>query len=310
MPLFSIIIPAHNAADYLPQCLDSIFSQKFTDYEVICIDDGSTDSTPALLDNYATTHGNLKVLHQHCSGPATARNQGLATATGDYILFVDSDDRILPDALGSLASVINGEDIVGFSTRKYFDSTGKTEDCTTQPSLNDTGWQYFNHYRLTPSPVHFVCIWQRAYRREFLEANHLRFVDGLCRAEDDLFTTMVMLHARSVKTIPDCLYVYRVRQGSVTRSDNPKLDDDSHHVQQMLADTFIPMQGIDKQIIYQVLASNYINGFNRKGNALTATEWRQFREVCVTPRHRRLYRLIRIHPTLFQLYNKLCSSLR
>lgn len=303
---FSIIIPAYNAEAYLKRCLDSILSQNYSDYEVIVIDDGSTDGTSNILGQYPQ----VKVISQTNHGMATARNRGLEVAQGDYILFVDSDDRLCPNALANLAPHLDSEDIVGFGTQIYNESNGIYTDNPIQPTAATAGWDYFNHHRLTPSPVHFVCIWQRAYRRAFLEENNLRFTDGLKRAEDDLFTTMAMFHTRSIKTIAEYIYTYHVRQGSITRTEDPKLTNDARRVQQLLADTFIPMQDVDKTAIYQVLATNYITILSTKGNTLTFTEWKQFHEVCVTPRHRRLYQISSISPILLRIYNTLCSSLR
>ncbi len=302
---FSIIIPAYNAEAFLPRCLDSIFSQEFDDYEVIVINDGSSDGTAVLLEGYASKYPNMHVFTQSNHGMATARNRGVNVAQGDYILFVDSDDELMPHALSNLAPQINGEDIVGFGTRIYNEQTGTNIDfqLSTHDTKRYSGWEYFNLYRLKSTPVHFVCIWQRVYRRGFLEENSLRFAEGLRRAEDDLFTTMVMLHARSVKTITDTLYIYHIRKGSITRTSNLRLDADSWHVQQILADTFIPLQAIEKTAIYQVLASNYINHISVKGNTLTRREWEQFHEACITPRHQRLYRIAHTSPALLRLYS-------
>lgn len=309
--LFSIIIPAYNAEAYLSLCLDSIFSQEFEDYEVIVINDGSTDRTEALLEEYVANHRNLHLLNQENHGMATARNRGLEEAQGDYVMFIDSDDQIAEDALKTLAGQIFGEDIIEFGSSIYNEGTQTTTHFQLSSSNFQpcSGWGYFCRERLIPRPVHFVCIWQRVYRRAFLEENNLRFVDGLRRAEDDLFTTMTFLHAQSVKTIADCLYIYHVRATSITRSSDPRLDADSWHVQQILADTFIPMQGIDKTAIYQVLASNYINHISVKGDTLTRREWEQFHEACITPRHRRLYRLSFIHPALLHFYKKVSCYL-
>lgn len=307
-PRLSIIIPAYNAEAYLQRCLDSIFSQEFNDFEVIVINDGSTDGTSALLEHYPQ----VKIIHQGNHGMATARNQGIEVSTGEYILFVDSDDELMPQALSNLVPHLNGEDIIGFGTRIRNEQTGTNTDF--QLSNHDTkhysGWEYFNRHRLEATPVHFVCVWQRAYRRAFLEKYRLRFANGLRRAEDDLFTTQAFLYAQSVKTMADCLYIYYVRLCSITRSSDPQLDADSWRVQQTLADTFILMQGIDKTVIYRVLASNYINHLSTKGNRLTKAEWKQFREVCITPRHRRLYSIASISPVILRFYNHLCSSLR
>ena len=307
---FSIIIPAYNAEAYLSRCLDSIFAQEFEDYEVIVINDGSTDGTSSLLEQYTSRHPNLRVLNQSNQGMASARNHGLEKAIGEYIMYVDSDDRIVEHALATLAQHIGGEDIIGFGSRIFNEIDCTYSNNSIIPNTSITGWDYFNRERLISRPVHFVCIWQRVYRRAFLEEHGLRFVNGLRRAEDDLFTTMTFLHAKSVKTIDDNLYIYHVRPGSITRSSDPKLDADSWHAQHILADNFINMQGIDKRVIYQVLASNYINHLSHKGNILSSIEWEQFREVCVTPRHRKLYCIAHISPSLLRIYNHLCSSLR
>ena len=246
---------------------------------------------------------------------STARNRGLDEARGEYILFVDSDDLLTDGALATLVAELTGEDIIAFNAKKLHDATGEQTYHPTirEPETTD-GWTYFCRHRLEATDIHFVCIWQRAYRRQFLIDNNLRFADGILRAEDDLFTTQVMLAAKTVKTITPCLYIYRIRANSITTTVDRRRFDDSLRVQRLLADLFIPLQGVDKRAIYRVLASNYINLFSRKTKNLYGNidremkrwvDWRQFRTVCLTPRHRRLYHLIRIHPSLFRFYELL-----
>lgn len=307
----SIIIPAYNAEAYLPQCLDSILAQEHQDCEVIVVDDGSTDGTAALLERYP----DVKVVHQENHGMSTARNRGLDEARGEYILFVDSDDLLTAGALETLVAELSGEDIIAFNAKKLHDATGEQTYHPTirEPETTD-GWTYFCRHRLEATDIHFVCIWQRTYRRQFLIDNNLRFADGILRAEDDLFTTQAMLAAKTLRTITPCLYIYRIRANSITTTVDRRRFDDSLRVQRLLADLFIPLQGVDKKVIYRVLASNYINLFSRKTKNLYGNidremkrwvDWRQFRTVCLTPRHRRLYHLIRIHPSLFRFYELL-----
>lgn len=307
----SIIIPAYNAEAYLPQCLDSILAQEHQGCEVIVVDDGSTDGTAALLERYP----DVKVIHQENRGMSTARNRGLDEARGEYILFVDSDDLLTDSALETLVAELSGEDIIAFNAKKLHDATGEQTYHPTirEPETTD-GWTYFCRHRLEATDIHFVCIWQRAYRRQFLIDNNLRFADGILRAEDDLFTTQVMLAAKTLRTITPCLYIYRIRANSITTTIDRRRFDDSLRVQRLLADLLIPLQGVDKRAIYRVLASNYINLFSRKTKKLYGNidremmrwvDWRQFRTVCLTPRHRRLYHLIRIHPSLFRFYELL-----
>lgn len=315
MPKLSIIIPAYNVEVFLPQCLDSIFSQEYADYEVLCIDDGSTDRTPRLLQEYAAAHPNLRVLSQHNQGMSTARNLGLKKAEGEYVLFVDSDDWLCEGSLSKLANSLSGEDVICFNAKKYHEKTGEYKN-NNLPKVDGIvkGWDYFNKVRLIPSEIHFVCIWQRAYRRAFLEENNLSFVEGIRRAEDDLFTTMVMYHAQTLKVVDDCVYVYRVRDNSITTTVDINRWYDSLRVQEIMTDYYVPIKGIEKSAIYQVLASAYINSFSTNTVKLYGhrdielkerMRWDYFKEVCITPRHKRLYRLIRMSPKLFRLYESL-----
>lgn len=95
----SVIIPVYNVEKYLESCLESIKSQTFTDYELILINDGSTDESVAIMRRYAKTDARIRIISQSNRGVSAARNLGLSVAEGDYVLFVDSDDTILPDAL-------------------------------------------------------------------------------------------------------------------------------------------------------------------------------------------------------------------
>ena len=315
----SIIIPAYNVEQFLPKCLDSILRQNHTDFEVIVINDGSTDCSLTVLEGYACKHSNLNVINQDNAGMSTARNRGLEVAKGEYVMFVDSDDWLCDNALESLCPNFNGEDVVCFNAKKYVeDKNVFVENNRPFTGKVMSGWDYFNSQRLIPAEIHFVCVWQRAYRREFLDANNLRFADGILRAEDDLFSTMVMYHAKSVKAIDLCCYVYRIRQSSITTTVNINRWYDSLRVQEMLADFFVPLKGIDKSVIYRVLASGYIGWFssttkklygNRDKELKARINWNHFKQTTVTKRHKRLYRLIRISPKLFRQYSKIAQKI-
>ncbi len=315
----SIIIPAYNVEKFLPKCLDSILRQDCGGFEVIAVNDGSTDGTLSLLVKYAGTYSNLKVISQENRGMSTARNRGLEEARGEYVMFVDSDDWLCDNALALLMPHFNGEDVVCFNAKKYIEDDGAfVENDRPVPDAVMSGWDYFNAQRLLSTEIHFVCIWQRAYRRDFLIENNLRFADGILRAEDDLFSTMVMYHAKSVKAIDLCCYVYHIRQSSITTTVNIQRWYDCLRVQEMLAVFFVPLQGLDKSVIYQILASGYINNFSEGTIRLYGNQdkylterinWSHFATTAITKRHKRLYRLIRISPKLFRLYSKLTQKI-
>lgn len=110
MARFSFIIPVYNVAPYLSECLDSVLSQDFEDFEVCVVDDGSSDGSSLICDDYAARDRHIKLCHQENGGVSVARNKALDMATGEYIWFVDSDDYVLPGALSYLDTVIGDSD--------------------------------------------------------------------------------------------------------------------------------------------------------------------------------------------------------
>lgn len=316
---FSIIIPVYNVERYLSQCLDSVLNQSYDgDYEVICVDDGSTDGSPAILEEYAGKNDKIKIIRQENRGLGGARNTGLRAARGRYVWFVDSDDWIEQEALATLAKSIGDEDIVCFNGRRYFeDGTVEIPDSGIEEG-NLTGWEYYGRYALSKRNFHLVCVVLRIYRREFLLADGLFFEEGIYH-EDNLFTPIVCYYAASVRVIPDILYVYRIRQGSITQSINSKRILDTILVTNRLAKFFIPKDNIDKRAVYKILASDYINFFSEEifnlyGDKDKEISWlvdfEMFRKTAVSPRHRFLYCLIKVSPTLFRAYSRLVKKLR
>lgn len=257
--LISIIIPVYNVERYLSQCLDSVLNQSYDgDYEVICVDDGSTDGSPAILEEYAGKSDKIKIIRQENRGLGGARNMGLRAARGRYVWFVDSDDWIEQEALATLAKSIGDEDIVCFNGRRYFeDGTVEIPDSGIEEG-NLTGWEYYGRYALSKRNFHFVCVVLRIYRREFLLADSLFFEEGIYH-EDNLFTPIVCYYAASVRVIPDILYVYRIRQGSITQSFTDKRIFDTIKVANRLAEFFIPKTDIDKSVVYRDIATYYPN---------------------------------------------------
>lgn len=308
--LFSVIIPVYNVEAYLKQCLDSAVGQTYTNVEIICVNDGSTDDSSSILDEYASNHTNFTLLYQENQGLSAARNAGIRAAKGDYVFFLDSDDWIEPDTFKLLAEKQKGEDMICFNGRRFFeDGTAENPDTgITEEGL--TGWKYYNKYALIHRKFHFVCAVLRLYRREFLIQNNLFFEEGIYH-EDNLFTPLACYYARTVKVIPDLLYIYRIRSGSITHSTTPKHILDTVKVANKLSAFFIPKIDIDKQIIYREIAGEYFKGFMREEwqnygtNDKELSEqinWKLFRLVSVYPRHKRIYCLLRIHPVLFRMY--------
>jgi len=308
--LFSIIIPVYNVKQYLQDCLDSVIAQTYPDYELICVNDGSTDGSLALLEEFQKIHTQVQVISQQNKGLSGARNAGIQAAKGDYIFFLDSDDWIEPNALEILAQKQRGEDLVCFNGRREFEDGTTEEPDSGIEETQLTGWEYYNKYALISRKFHFVCSVLRLYRREYLLQNSLLFEEGIYH-EDNLFTPLACYYAQTVKVIPDCLYAYRIRPGSITQSVNVKRLYDMIRVANKLSAFFIPIQDIDKSQLYREISGEYFGTYmsdnlklfgNRDAAIKKLIDWKNFEEVSIYPRHRRIYKLISIHPALFRAF--------
>jgi len=258
---FSIVIPIYNVEKYLEQCLQSVVNQTFTDYEVICVNDGSTDNSLEILQEFeqkfSILNSQFSVINQENKGLSAARNAGIRAANGDYIFLLDSDDYIADNALEILAKNIENQDFIWFSGKVFFD------DDKSFREQQISGWDYYNKYALIPRRFHFVTTVLRLYKREFLTENKLFFREGIYH-EDNLFTPICCYYAENVKVIPDILYFYRIRQGSITQNENSaatsKRTKDTILIINELID-FFENKNINKKIIERQNAMWVLNAF-------------------------------------------------
>lgn len=231
--MISIIIPVYNTETYLRQCLDSILGQTIKDIEMICVDDGSTDQSPRILDDYASLDGRVKVIHKENGGLVSARKTGLKAATGEYIGYVDSDDWIEADMYEKLLEALtNGRaDIVmcgrfedtGDTYRKVwhgipagmYDKKALTEKVYPNMIVNDA----FFEWGIFPG------VWDKLFRRECLEPFQIGVDERLTMGEDAVCVYPALLHAECIGILDECLYHYRQRPASMVRqSVNAKVE--------------------------------------------------------------------------------------
>lgn len=255
--LFSIIIPVYNVEKYLRQCLESVLGQTFSDWEAICVNDGSEDGSVAILGEFVERDSRIRVVEQANAGLSAARNTGLRYAHGDYVLFLDSDDWLEENALEILSRNLEGEDMVCFSGRRYleFEERHLPADRLTGRRY-PSGMDYYIENALQRRDFAFVCVVLRAYKRLFLMEHDLRFTEGIYH-EDNLFTPQACYYAQRVKVIDSCLYDYRVRENSITTTFNPKRSCDMMRIANELAAFFIPKNGFDKTTVYRAITHHY-----------------------------------------------------
>lgn len=209
----SIIIPVFNASQYLRECLDSVFSQTFDgEYEVIAVNDGSTDDSLAICMDYASKHENMKVLTGENAGVSAARNKALEVASGEWLVFVDADDKMLPDALDTLCERERqtSADMVLANAVKLVD--GKM----TKPFLklsNETLPNAICHIK------HFA-LWSYLIPAKIVKQYNIRFVDGLAYSEDRIFIYQLAQHCQTIAYTEIPIYAYRINPTSACQNKN------------------------------------------------------------------------------------------
>ena len=307
MPLFSIVIPVYNVEPYLKECLDSVLAQTCSNFEAVCVNDGSTDGSLAILEDYAASDSRIRIITQPNGGLSAARNTGMDSATGDYLLFLDSDDWIEPNALEIINNALptTHYPLPTFDLLCFGGWCGDDEE-SPSPATYPTGWEYYNHCSLERHPFPFVCVVLRCYRRAFLNAQRLRFREGILH-EDNHFTPRVCLTASHVRVIPDALYHYRVRPGSIMTTRSLRSRQDILRIANELAAIFTQRDDIDRSVVYRAITHHYQAAFlgatrDESKTLHTLVDWRLYRIVSRTKlRHRINYTLLRLFPTLYRL---------
>ena len=212
-PLVSVIIPIYNSEEFLEQCLDSIRAQTFTDIEIICVDDGSTDGSPQILREYRQLDDRIRVITQENMSCGAARNTGLRAAGAGYVLFIDSDDFVEKNMVRDLyeEAVAGDCDIVVCNAWKYDNRTGtEYEVGYIREDLIDPG--KIISWRDYPEYIFNVCnpaAWNKIYRKSFLVDNGLEF-EEVRRSEDLYFFCAAFASAERIGFVRRPLYHYRV----------------------------------------------------------------------------------------------------
>lgn len=222
MPEISVIVPVYNVEIYLTGLLDSVKNQTFTDFEVILVDDGSTDRSGLICDDCVKSDARFSAIHISNRGVSNARNIGIQTATGNYIAFLDGDDWIEPTYFEELFSIIseNNADIsvVGFIKREDDRDIPITLPQTTlkgKEALNQIG---------DPEHPWVSWPWGKLYIASVIKENNILFDDSISICEDSLFNVQVFQYAKKIVLSEKCLYNYRIRSSSATRSSYKELE--------------------------------------------------------------------------------------
>lgn len=253
--ILSIIVPVYNAAEYLDRFMGGLMSgydrETADGFEVILVDDGSTDESPAKINDYAGRYPNVKVIHQKNAGPAAARNAGLDAASGKWIWFADPDDEPVEGAVAGIIGRVSHEadqadhgrvqaDIYIFdayehkgdkvSRWEHFDKAGVFADRTAisavqrqvlYPHLSPQDARIFRTQRFGAYDTPIAAPWDKVYRHDFLKCNDLRFPDKLRVLDDMFFNLRAFGAAGCVEYVKEPIYHYYRNLGSITASYKP-----------------------------------------------------------------------------------------
>ena len=310
--LFSIIVPVYNARDYICKCVDSLLLQTFEDIEIILVDDGSTDDSPKICDEYAVRDSRVRVIHKTNGGLSDARNAGLAEARGEYIMFVDSDDFIEPDACEGFAQLARGgyDIMIGEAISEGgFCRLGHIAPDTDRVY---TGREYLKEaHKQSKAPM---AAWLNIYRRELLSENKLEFRYGILH-EDEQFTPRAFLAAGSVVVTGIPFYHYVIRNGSITqKKDKRKNAADMYVICCELENIYSKIDDRElKDLLLDSLCAKYMSLFCRGGLCRYGREyWHKdiVKRNARLPRTRKKAFLYGISPRLYCFVNNLFGKTR
>lgn len=241
----SFIIPIYNCKDYVPSCVDSIRAAGCEDYEILLVDDGSTDGSGAVCDELADKFPEIRVVHQANAGVSAARSRGICEAQGDYILFVDSDDTIVPFSAQTMEFLNLGTDMVlfGMEFSYYHKNQYVRKDtlavdnavCDGLRVLTSCFEELFYRNYLSSACNKFI-------KRSVLTDNDLRFDPRLINYEDLSFTLQALSKCASFAAVPDVNYLYRVDYDHDRTVDRIAKIDDLLGNTDIIAESFVQLE--------------------------------------------------------------------
>lgn len=234
-PLVSVIVPIYKVESYIKNCIDNIINQTYKNLEIILVDDESPDNCGMICDMYAESDPRIKVIHKKNGGLGFARNSGLEIATGDYVLFVDSDDWINLDSVSIMvdAAVSNNCDFVvgGFTRKKSEEDEGHKIPCTADEKIIEKEdivkkvlYPILGSEPENPNDIEReMCVWTNMYKMSVIKDNGIQFVAEREYLSEDLFFNInYIMNSQRAILLPYCFYNYRLNNQSLTNRYRPE----------------------------------------------------------------------------------------
>ena len=252
-PVISVVVPCYNVGEYVENCLKSLLNQTFKDIEIICVNDGSTDNTPDILNSYAEKYSEIKVINQENGGLSNARNTGINEARGKYIAFVDSDDWINERFLENHYRAItkHDADISAGTIIRWRENYQKYRVHYTEEKVYETLGE-----KIEICSIPKCCyVWNKLYKTELVKQH--KFTEGVY-FEDMLWTPGILKVSKKLVTVPDADYYYRVNKGSIVKKKpSNKKQQDSYNSHKYIIEFFeennLALDKKHKQITKKIL---------------------------------------------------------
>ncbi len=255
----SIIIPVYNSERFLKECLDSVIWQSYTNLEILCIDDGSKDNSLNILKNYESKDPRIKVFEKENEGKgaASARNMGLKNATGDYILFLDSDDFYTLDAVERLVSKVKttSADLIIFTVNMFNQQSGRVEGLPKTIGLELAPDEDVFSYKNCPQKIYQISdfyAWNKFYKRELIIDNKLWF-EAIPISDDQYIPNLSVVLANKIAVIKEPLLTYRTHIG------NSQVDSYTRHPSSSYLATYSVVDKLREYGVYEDVKRSYLN---------------------------------------------------
>lgn len=325
-PLISVIVPVYNVESYLNQCIDSILNQELTDFELLLIDDGSTDKSGEICDVYQRQDNRVRVFHKKNGGGASsARNMGLDNAKGEWIAFVDSDDYVTPDYLFDLYDSLkeNDIDLVIQNLSVFKDGTEPYRNDTSELSHEIQVYDKYEFKKMLVDQLLVLRCWpvSKLFRRSLIKKHNLIFSSDLNFAEDYYFLFDYLLHIeKGVACASISNYFYREREGSLAHIGFGDFEKgyQSYKMFKEQGLRFVDMYKCsvdDLNLVYALHRTIMVAKSTSQLRSITAEDWDFFLEhfkvfTRKTKNDRWMVSHFKSHPFILLAYIKACRSLR
>lgn len=221
IPKVSIIVPVYNAQEFLARCVDSVLNQEYRDFELLLVDDGSTDASGSICDEYARKDSRVQVIHKENSGVSDSRNLALDRAQGEYLQFLDSDDWITPDATKLFvraAQESQADIVIAHFYRVVGERLSPKGDIEEEGVL--TREEFAAHMMDNPADFYYGVLWNKLYRRDIVERARLRMDSAISWCEDFIFNLEYIRHAEIFYALHAPVYYYVKTKGSLVSQGN------------------------------------------------------------------------------------------